>query len=151
MDLQRLFLSGDGRIGRQDFWIGIVILIVINVVLGFVAGILGWAVAGFWGAIILAGLLGIAMTVPSYFLLVKRSNDRDYPPTYVQALVALNVAFQLKNMVVPAEMGGQSLLSILFSLVIALAGLWVLVDLGFFQGTRGPNRYGPDPVEVPQT
>jgi len=24
MDLQKLFLNGDGRIGRQDFWIGIV-------------------------------------------------------------------------------------------------------------------------------
>ena len=89
------------------------------------------------------------MTLPAYFLLVKRSNDRDYPQTYVQALMALNIAFQIKNMVIPIEVGGPSLLSMLFSLAIAVAGLWALVDLGFFQGTRGPNRYGPDPLSVP--
>ena len=149
MNLQHLFLNGDGRIGRQDFWIGMVILIVANIVLGFIAGLVGWAAAGIWGAAILAGLVGLAMTLPAYFLLVKRSNDRDYPQTYVQALMALNIAFQIKNMVVPIEFGGPSLLSMLFSLAIAVAGLWALVDLGFFQGTRGPNRYGPDPLSVP--
>jgi uncharacterized membrane protein YhaH (DUF805 family) len=101
MDLQKLFLNGDGRIARQDFWIGIVILIVANIVLGFVAGLVGWAVAGIWGAAILAGLVGLAMTLPAYFLMVKRSNDRDYPQTYVQALMALNIAFQIKNMIMP--------------------------------------------------
>jgi len=149
MNLQHLFLNGDGRIGRQDFWIGMVILIVANIVLGFIAGLVGWAAAGIWGAAILAGLVGLAMTLPAYFLLVKRSNDRDYPQTYVQALMALNIAFQIKNMVIPIEVGGPSLLSMLFSLAIAVAGLWALVDLGFFQGTRGPNRYGPDPLSVP--
>ncbi len=150
MDLQKLFLNGDGRIGRQDFWIGIVILIVANIVLGFVAGLVGWAVAGIWGGVILAGLVGLAMTLPAYFLMVKRSNDRDYPQTYVQALMALNIAFQIKNMIMPIEVGGPSLLSLIFSLVIAVAGLWALVDLGFLQGTRGPNRYGPDPLETAQ-
>ncbi|KAF0119509.1 MAG: hypothetical protein FD152_4475, partial [Xanthobacteraceae bacterium] len=122
MDLQKLFLNGDGRIRRQDFWIGIVILIVANIVLGFVAGLVGWAVAGIWGAAILAGLVGLAMTLPAYFLMVKRSNDRDYPQTYVQALMALNIAFQIKNMIMPIEVGGPSFLSLIFSLVIAVAG-----------------------------
>lgn len=148
MDLQKLFFTGDGRTGRQDFWIGIVILIVANLVLGFVAGLVGWAAGGIWGAAVLAGLVGLAMTLPAYFLLVKRSNDRDHPQTYVQALIAINIAFQIKNMIMPMEPEGMSLLSLLFSLALALAGLWALVDLGFLQGTRGPNRYGPDPLET---
>ena len=106
--------------------------------------------AGIWGAAILAGLVGLAMTLPAYFLMVKRSNDRDYPQTYVQALMALNIAFQIKNMIMPIEVGGPSFLSLIFSLVLAVAGLWALVDLGFLQGTRGPNRYGPDPLETAQ-
>jgi uncharacterized membrane protein YhaH (DUF805 family) len=150
MDLQKLFMTGEGRTARQDFWIGIVILIVANIVLGGVAGFVGWAVAGIWGAAILAGLVGLAMTVPSYFLLVKRSNDRDYPQTYVQAVVALNIAFQLKNMLMPVSIESTSFLSIIFSLLIAVAGLWALIDLGFLQGTRGPNKYGPDPLETQQ-
>ncbi|MBX9993100.1 DUF805 domain-containing protein [Phreatobacter oligotrophus] len=151
MDFQYLFLNGDGRIPRRDFWIGIAILIVANIVLSVVLGAIGSMVGGMWGAIILIGLAGLAMALPGYFLMVKRSNDRDYPQTYVQALTALNIAFQLQAMVLPMTMGGQSLLANLFSIAIALAGLWALVDLGFFQGTRGPNRYGPDPLEVPQT
>jgi uncharacterized membrane protein YhaH (DUF805 family) len=150
MDLQKLFLTGDGRTARQDFWIGIVILVVANVVLGGIAGFVGWTVGGIWGAAILAGLVGLAMVVPSYFLLVKRSNDRDYPQTYVQALVALNIAYQLKNMIMPMSIDNASLLSVIFSLLLAVAGLWALIDLGFLQGTRGPNRYGPDPLETPR-
>jgi len=26
--------------------------------------------------------------------------------------------------------------------------LWLLVPLGFLKGTKGPNRYGPDPLEA---
>lgn len=153
MDLQKLFLSADGRIARKDFWIGVVILIVANIVLGAVASFIGWAVGGIWGAAILAGLVGLVLIVPSYFLLVKRSNDRDYPQTYVQALVALNIAFQIKSMIMPVtpdSVGSMSFLSLLFAIVVALAGLWALIDLGFLQGTRGPNRYGPDPLETAQ-
>ena len=151
MDLQYLFLSGDGRIHRQDFWIGLVILIVVNIVAGAVAGLLGWAVAGIWGAAILAGLVGLALVVPTYFLLIKRSNDRGHPQTYVQALVALSVAYQLKNMVIPVPADSVSFLSMIFTLVVALAGLWALVDLGFLRGTAGPNAYGPDPLEASPT
>jgi uncharacterized membrane protein YhaH (DUF805 family) len=147
MDLQKLFLTADGRIARQDFWIGIVILIVANIVLGMVTGFLGWMIGGVWGAIILAGLVGLAMIVPSYFLMVKRSNDRDYPQTYVQALVAVNIAFQLQSMIMPVGASGPGMLSMIVYLLLGIAGLWALVDLGFFQGTRGPNRYGPDPLE----
>jgi uncharacterized membrane protein YhaH (DUF805 family) len=35
-------------------------------------------------------------------------------------------------------------------LVLSLASLgisiWAIVVLGFLRGTRGPNRYGPDPL-----
>lgn len=151
MDLQYLFLNGDGRIHRQDFWIGLVILIVVNIVVGAVAGMLGWAVAGIWGAAILAGLVGLALVVPTYFLLIKRSNDRGHPQTYVQALVAISVAYQLKNMIIPVQAETISFLSIIFTLAVGLAGLWALIDLGCLRGTAGPNQYGADPLEASPT
>ncbi|WP_439573435.1 DUF805 domain-containing protein [Phreatobacter sp.] len=149
MDLQYIFLNGDGRIHRQDFWIGLVILIVANVVGGFVAGLIGWIIAGVVGGAILSGLVGLALVVPAYFLLIKRSNDRCHPQTYVQALVAISLAYQLKNMVIPVQLDSISLLSVLFTLAVGLAGLWALIDLGFMRGTVGPNTYGPDPLEAP--
>ena len=35
---------------------------------------------------------------------------------------------------------------ILVSLIPLLGPLWTAVELGFFRGTIGPNRFGPDPV-----
>ncbi len=38
---------------------------------------------------------------------------------------------------------------------VKLAGmalsLWVLVEVGFFKGTAGPNRFGPDPLAAQET
>jgi uncharacterized membrane protein YhaH (DUF805 family) len=31
---------------------------------------------------------------------------------------------------------------------IPLVNLWVLVELGFLEGTKGPNRYGPSPKGI---
>ena len=36
MDWKTLFLSANGRIGRQPFWIGVAILIVAGMVLNFI-------------------------------------------------------------------------------------------------------------------
>jgi uncharacterized membrane protein YhaH (DUF805 family) len=31
-------------------------------------------------------------------------------------------------------------------LIGAILGLWAFIELFFFRGTSGPNRYGPDPL-----
>jgi uncharacterized membrane protein YhaH (DUF805 family) len=28
--------------------------------------------------------------------------------------------------------------------------VWLFVELGFLRGTRGPNRFGPDPLGNPE-
>jgi len=38
----------------------------------------------------------------------------------------------------------------IFDLVVVGISLWLLVELGILKGTQGPNRYGPDPLGVPQ-
>jgi uncharacterized membrane protein YhaH (DUF805 family) len=32
--------------------------------------------------------------------------------------------------------------------LIPLVGLWVIVELGFLDGTQGPNQYGPSPKGI---
>ena len=66
MDWQRLFLSFDGRITRQPFWIGSLILLGVNVV---VLAALGQGVLG--------GIVSLALVYPSVALGVKRWHDRD--------------------------------------------------------------------------
>jgi uncharacterized membrane protein YhaH (DUF805 family) len=44
-----------------------------------------------------------------------------------------------------AESG--TLASILLGLGAFAVSIWSLVELGFLRGTRGPNRFGPDPLK----
>lgn len=40
---------------------------------------------------------------------------------------------------------GRSGWFLLIALLPQLGTIWVLIELGFLRGTRGPNRFGPDP------
>ncbi|CEJ11350.1 Inner membrane protein YhaI [bacterium YEK0313] len=128
---QKLLLTFEGRIGRQDFWIGMITIAVVNLVVG---GILGW-ISSF-----LSWLVMLVLYYPVYCVSLKRSNDLDYPQIYVQVLVAISIAFMF------ATQAGF-LLWVLWP-VLLLASVAALVLLGFVQGTNGPNRYGPDPLTM---
>lgn len=41
----------------------------------------------------------------------------------------------------------KSALWILFTLIPIIGQIWTLVELGFIKGTKGPNRFGHDPVK----
>jgi uncharacterized membrane protein YhaH (DUF805 family) len=36
---------------------------------------------------------------------------------------------------------------LLLLFVIPILGIFVVIELGFLRGTRGPNRFGPDPLD----
>ena len=40
----------------------------------------------------------------------------------------------------------KSVFWILFSFIPIIGQIWALIELGFIKGTKGQNRYGPDPV-----
>ena len=155
MNWQSLFLSPDGRIKRQDFWIGWAIMFAANLVLGFVPiiGLLfhcfaiyvmvclyakrlhdmgrsGWLQLAPWGVGILALIIGFAL----------------FGTAMISAALALGNAS-------PGAGGLAVLLGSLggFMMVLSLAGL---VHLAFFiwvgatPGQVGENAYGPDPLSA---
>ncbi len=74
MDYQNLFLTADGRLNRQPFWIGNIILFVASFVLDVLIAILfGKALIGSF----LTLIVGLALIYPSICLLIKRYHDRD--------------------------------------------------------------------------
>ncbi len=106
LDWKNLFLSFEGRINRQPFWIGVIILFVANIVVSLILG------DG-----IIAILIALAMIYPGLCVYIKRCHDR-------------------------GKSGWWCLL-----LLIPIVGLiWAIVDLGIFEGTKGSNDYGPDPL-----
>lgn len=150
MQFIRLLTSFSGRIGRSQWWIGFIALIIISL-----SGYLTINPAIYstpvdqplpqpgLGEI----LFGLVMMIPATAITVKRFNDRDRPNWLGYALGLLGAAFTV------APYFGYMVDPLFFStpeyavgglfMVLALAAF---IDNWFLKGTPGPNRYGPDPL-----
>ena len=163
------FSGFDGRIGRQDWWIGSIILFVIGIVLALIAATVfgaalftsmasmpvGTDITPEAASAALAASAGPIQTLawafvviwllllyPSLALGIKRRHDKDNNGYDVIGYVVLQV---LMNLLVAFGMGGNIVVTVLSwaSLVYAI---YLLVVLGFLKGITGPNQYGPDPL-----
>lgn len=166
------FFSFQGRINRAKLWLFIPIMIGIYIVYFMLFSILfgssifamlkgGSAGLAAGGASIGAGMLltcilSIAIIIASIALTVKRLHDRDKGAVWL--LVFWLVPFIL-NMVVLvnrfAAMGDGTIATpnaaiSLLSLVSFALSIWAFVELYCLRGTAGDNRYGPDPLALPQ-
>jgi uncharacterized membrane protein YhaH (DUF805 family) len=127
MDMS-LFTSFEGRINRAKWWLGLVILIIVQWIVWYVvASALGvgsltsgdpaqieQAMSDAWLPI---GIVALLLLYPSLALYTKRWHDR-----------------------------GKSGWWTLIGLVPVIGGIWILIELGILAGTSGPNQYGPDPL-----
>jgi uncharacterized membrane protein YhaH (DUF805 family) len=127
MDFMHLFLSFEGRTRRLHFWLGLIILSIVNsIVWSFSVGgaISGAALRGnpyaivgaFSGVGLVGGLLVLALIWPALAVQVKRWHDRDKAGWMV-----------------------------LINLIPLVGFFWTLIECGFLDGTPGPNRFGPSP------
>lgn len=119
MDWKYLYTSFDGRINRSKFWAGVGVIFAIGILVNIVDAMLGLGIdLGNAGQI---GVLGLIFTLaaiyPALALYAKRWHDR-----------------------------GKSGWWTLIILIPIIGPIWLLVELGALEGTRGPNQYGPDPL-----
>ncbi len=149
-----LLTTSDGRIGRQQWWIGIVALIVVSIIAGIVLSIISFGnpVVFAW----LGVLLNLALIWPSYNLGMKRRHDRDNEGMDLKILLGGSVVLNLLTAtgigVTWTDIGGGVImpqpamwLSII-NLIFGIFAIYMLVQLGFLKGTTGGNTYGADPV-----
>lgn len=125
--MKDLFFSFEGRINRAKFWLGNVILWAVYVVLMLLGGggimmsmdpNAPQAASGGMGVMgIVVLIIYIATIWPALAIGVKRWHDRDKSGWWV-----------------------------LIALVPIIGGLWYLIECGFLEGTKGPNKYGADPL-----
>ena len=120
-----LFLSFKGRINRAKFWLGFLGLMVVYAILGVVAGGAMMASmsgdnpsAGGMGAMgIVVAIVYLASLWPALAIQVKRWHDRNKSGWWV-----------------------------LIAFVPVIGGLWMLIECGFLEGTKGANQFGADPL-----
>jgi uncharacterized membrane protein YhaH (DUF805 family) len=140
MDWAYLFFRFDGRISRKPYWIasGVLIFTVLVCVIG----------ASYFEQERLFGVVGLAFLYPDFAVLIKRAHDRETPSWIPILYLVLSL---LQNTLSILELDGpydnpNTLFWIVF-LPLLVVSLYLIVDLGFRKGIRGPNRFGPDPLE----
>lgn len=171
MDWNYLFASFEGRIGRQQFWIGAACLAIVGIVLSLILGtILGVgfmsrmdsfgagpeelmrinSASGWVGLIVLA-----IVAYPSLAIMLKRRHDRGSAGRGAKAylavsaglllLQALGIGYGIQDFNGISMVMPNPILGI-FGVVVGLYGLYLLVVMGFLKGDEGSNSYGADPL-----
>ena len=149
MTLSDYFLSPQGRISRQEYWLGVLALMAATVV---GAAVFDFDVLISQGGKVSPPSLGstvwsLLFAWPSTAVSIKRFNDRDWPSWTGYALGAGMSAFVVANyygyLLDPDVMDPVEKL---IMVAAAIGFLWALVENGFQRGTNGVNRYGSDPL-----
>jgi uncharacterized membrane protein YhaH (DUF805 family) len=150
LDWKRLFLSADGRIGRQEYWIGVAILFVGGFILGMIP---------------ILGLLSIVLIYPQVCVGSKRLHDMGRSGWLMLIPWGVGIVAMVLSLMVGgaaligARAGGDSgaaaaamgaglgFLGIV--LLACLVNLAFIIWVGVTPGQPGENRYGPEPVAEP--
>ncbi len=148
-----LFTKFDGRVSRKGFWMGFLGILAVS--LGA-----GWLMLSLPLAGIVLTLVQIILSAGILFIwsavLVKRLHDRNKPAVpWLVIFLAPSVLYQIMGIFKigykPMELAGNVFMvpgtgAMVMMWVSIAVGVWMVVELGFFKGTAGENRYGPDPL-----
>lgn len=132
MDMS-LFTSFEGRINRQKWWLGLIVLVIAEWVIMFV-------ITMFFGA-----------SMPTEVDPDAMGFSASYQLGAVGAIILLiiMIPFIWAGLALSAKRWhdrGKSAWWILIGLIPLVGAIWTLVENGFLKGTEGPNQYGPDPL-----
>ena len=107
-----------GRSRRKEYWFFLLGVFIVAILLSIIEGILG--LSGMVGGVYgpLTTLFLLGIIIPSIAVQIRRFHDQDKSGWFV-----------------------------LLSFIPFLGGLIVLVFM-FLEGTKGPNRFGPDPKDA---
>lgn len=112
------YVSFRGRTTRKPYWLYLILpVFVISILLTLLDVGLGTYDAETGGGLF-SGLFSLIAIWPSLAIGARRCHDR-----------------------------GRSGWFQLIMLIPLIGWIWLLVEIGFLRGTRGPNRFGPDPLE----
>lgn len=147
MSLWQLLFSFQGRIGRTKFLISIILVNMILAALELsLKKILSVETSDslLWLTISMlnAGFAAFIWAV----LGVKRLHDRNKSGWWILAIQVVP-SLALYPAIEVAQMGGQlATIGTIVAVVSVVLLLWAWIELVHLRGTRGDNRFGPDPL-----
>jgi uncharacterized membrane protein YhaH (DUF805 family) len=127
MNIMYLLTSYQGRIRRLHFWLGLIGAgVVFGVIYGIITSMSMSAIANGGSPnpilMILGFIVDLVWLYVALAIYVKRAHDRDKTGWFVAII-----------------------------LIPIIGAIWLLIDLGFLDGTQGPNRFGPSPKGIGET
>jgi len=144
MELGYILSSTQGRIPRGEWWLGLLVLVIVGVVL---AGVVYLAFGATTIGIIATLILQILLLYPSYALSAKRFQDRNKPGGLALIGIGLGIVQTVARLAGLSDPYVPTVVDYVLGLALLIVGIWYLIELGILRGTVGPNRYGPDPLE----
>jgi uncharacterized membrane protein YhaH (DUF805 family) len=154
MNIGYLMFGFGGRISRLPYWIGSAIIIILSLALTYaLAPLMGLSPGDLMAqqrspqAVRLDILTNLIIAWPELAIMTKRLHDRGRSGVWA---VLFYVLFAIVSLVELLGLSGTSENPTMIFLIPALAmgviALWLIIELGFFRGTKGDNAYGPDPL-----
>jgi uncharacterized membrane protein YhaH (DUF805 family) len=128
-----LFTSFEGRINRQKWWLGTIVLMIVE-----------------WIVFVLIGMMVGPGTVagmdPTDPVATAQALTRMSIPMFIVGLIFLwpSLALYAKRWHDRGKSGWWTLII----LIPLIGGIWALIELGFLRGTEGLNEYGSNPLAV---
>lgn len=112
------YANFNGRARRKEYWMFVLVYVIISFVIGFIGGIV-YLISSTFGALVfgLTYVLSLALLIPTLAVLARRLHDVGKPTWFIV------LAF------------------------IPIVNLYVFY-LTLLEGDKGPNEYGPDPKEA---
>jgi uncharacterized membrane protein YhaH (DUF805 family) len=141
-----LLFGFEGRVGRAQFWLALLIWFIVFVVVTLLGLLVSTSLDAWINVNLIFVVVFVILLVP---VGIKRLHDRNRRGWWILLLLGgPTVAFLLGQMFAADELDGDEIPTAI--MVVQYAGLaillWALLELGFIRGTIGANPHGPDPV-----
>ena len=92
-------------------------------------------------------LLAIPVLAAAILVIIRRMHDRDRSGWWALLFIGAPLSLSgLADTLVQMRTPATSLAALALLLPALGFDLWALLEFGFLRGTRGPNRFGPEPL-----
>jgi uncharacterized membrane protein YhaH (DUF805 family) len=90
--------------------------------------------------------LAVPLLIAAIFVAIRRMHDRNRSGWWALLFTVAPLSlFGLADTLVEMQAPAASLAGLALLLPAMGLDLWALLEFGFLRGTRGPNRFGPEP------
>jgi uncharacterized membrane protein YhaH (DUF805 family) len=148
-----MLFSFTGRLNRARFWLATIVLCMVSLILAPIPILFSALIATsslFLSALVLVSFANLSVLFAGLAIAIKRLHDRDKSAWWLLLFYLVPAILQTVAYYTTPGTGAVEV-RVILGLACIFVVVWYLVELGFLRGTAGPNRYGPDPLQIALT